>query len=263
MASDAFTLCYHAVSRSWEADLSIAPDRLEAQLRALAGRGYRAAPFADVARGRAPGRAVAVTFDDAFASVHDLALPLLDRLGMTGTVFVPTDYPDSGRPMAWAGLERWMGTPHEHELACMTWDQLRDLQERGWEIASHTCSHPALTRLDDQALEDELARSRQVCADRLGTPCEALAYPYGDQDERVARAAAAAGYTAAGALSGRFHRDAPLRAPRVGIYHGDDMRRFKLKASRVTRGLRSSRLWGWLDDRRAGSTAPTAATPQP
>jgi peptidoglycan/xylan/chitin deacetylase (PgdA/CDA1 family) len=262
MASDALTLCYHAVSGDWEADLSITPDRLEAQLGALAGRGYRSARFSDVALGRAPGRAVAVTFDDAFASVHDLALPILDRLGMTGTVFVPTDYPDSGRAMAWAGLDRWTGTPHEHELGCMTWDQLRDLHQRGWEIASHTCSHPALTRLDDAALQDELTRSRDACSDQLDAPCAALAYPYGDQDERVARAAAAAGYTAAGALSGRFYRHAPLRAPRVGIYHGDDMRRFNLKVSRLTRGLRSSRLWGWLDDRRAGSTAPAATSPQ-
>jgi peptidoglycan/xylan/chitin deacetylase (PgdA/CDA1 family) len=263
VGSDALTLCYHAVSEDWEADLSVTPGRLEAQLRALADRGYRSATFSEVAGGRTSGRAVAVTFDDAFTSVYELGLPVLTRLGMTATVFVPTDYPDSGRPMAWAGLDRWTGTPHEHELACMSWDQLRELGGRGWEVASHTCSHPALTRLDDGALEDELVRSREACAAEIGAPCRALAYPYGDQDERVTRAAARAGYSAAGALSGRFHRNAPLRAPRVGIYHGDDMRRFSLKVSRLTRGLRSSRIWGWLDDRREGSTAPAAAAPQP
>jgi peptidoglycan/xylan/chitin deacetylase (PgdA/CDA1 family) len=258
MASDALTLCYHAVSEDWKADLAIAPGRLEEHLTFLRDRGYASAPFEDVALGRTTGKAMAVTFDDAFVSVLELALPIFTRLGLTGTVFVPTDYPDSGRAMAWRGLDRWVGTPHEHELACMSWDGLRELRDRGWEIASHTASHPVLTELSDDALAEELAGSRAVCAEQMGGACAALAYPYGDHDARVVRATEAAGYAAAGTLSGRFVRDAPLQAPRVGVYEFDDRRRFGLKVSPLTRRVRSSRAWARLDALRSGSSPPPA-----
>jgi peptidoglycan/xylan/chitin deacetylase (PgdA/CDA1 family) len=259
MAPDALTLCYHAVSEDWKAHLAIAPARLEEHLTLLRDRGYAAASFEDVALGRTAGRAVAVTFDDAFTSVIDLALPIFTRLGMTGTVFVPTDYPDSGRAMAWRGLGRWVGTPHEHELGCMSWDQLRELRDRGWEIASHTCSHPVLTELPDDALRDELARSREVCAEQMGAPSPTLAYPYGDHDPRVVAEAARAGYSAAGTLSGRFVRNAPLQAPRIGVYEFDTPGRFRLKALPLTRRVRSSRAWARLDALRSGSSPPPPA----
>jgi peptidoglycan/xylan/chitin deacetylase (PgdA/CDA1 family) len=256
MASEGLTLCYHAVSEDWAAPLSVTPQRLQRQLEFLIARAYRCAPFLEVASGRAPGRSVAITFDDAFASVGRLALPILSTLGLTGTVFVPTDYPGSGRPMAWAGLEGWVGTRHEQELECMAWDELRELRDRGWEIGSHTCSHPVLTRLSDSELHDELANSREVCEAELGGRCDALAFPYGDHDERVLRAAAQAGYTVAGTLSGRFIRSSPLRSPRVGIYHQDGAVRFALKLAPLTRRLRASRTWGRLDARRSGGRAP-------
>ena len=34
-------------------------------------------------------------------------LAALGRTTLPATVFVPTDYPDSGRPMGWPGYDRW------------------------------------------------------------------------------------------------------------------------------------------------------------
>ena len=39
--SDTLVLCYHAVSESFPAPLSVTPTALEEQLALLAGRGYR------------------------------------------------------------------------------------------------------------------------------------------------------------------------------------------------------------------------------
>jgi peptidoglycan/xylan/chitin deacetylase (PgdA/CDA1 family) len=125
----------------------------------------------------------------------------------------------------------------------MSWDQLGELAEAGWEIGSHTRTHPHLTTLDDETLREELVRSREEVEQRLGRACPTLAYPYGDHDERVVQAAGAAGYTAAGTLPGRLPRPRPLAWPRVGVYRGDDERRFRLKVSRGMRRLRGSRLW--------------------
>ena len=49
-------------------------------------------------RGRSlPARALAVTFDDGYRDNHDVALPVLARLGVPATFFVATGYLDGGR----------------------------------------------------------------------------------------------------------------------------------------------------------------------
>jgi peptidoglycan/xylan/chitin deacetylase (PgdA/CDA1 family) len=161
-------------------------------------------------------------------------------------VFVATDFAGAD-PMAWPGIDRWLGGPYERELAGMSWDELGELAEAGWEIGSHTRSHPHLTQLDDAALVAELRESREACQERLGRLCRSLAYPYGDVDDRVVKAAREAGYEAAGTLPKRFIRPRPLEWPRVGVYHGDDARRFRLKVSPAVRLLRRSPLWAAAD----------------
>jgi peptidoglycan/xylan/chitin deacetylase (PgdA/CDA1 family) len=239
---DVLVLCYHAVSERFPAALSVTPEAFERQLHLLARAGYRGATFEDAVKAPS-GRTVAITFDDAYLSVLTLGKPLLDAAGFTATVYAPTAYLDSpGRPLKWDGIEQWHGGEHEQELVPMSWDQLGELAEAGWEIGSHTRTHPHLTQVDDDALREELVRSREEVEGHLGR-CATLAYPYGDHDERVVAAAGAAGYAAAGTLPARLHAERPLAWPRVGIYHADDERRFRLKVSRTMRRVRASRLW--------------------
>jgi len=237
-------LCYHAVSERWPASLSVTPDAFERQLRRLSRSGFRGATFERAVSQGSDARTVAVTFDDAYLSVFELARPILDEVGFPATVFVPTDYPARpGQPMAWDGIDRWLGGPYQRELRPMSWEQLGALAEAGWEIGSHTCSHPRLPSLSDEELAHELVGSRSMVAERLGRPCATLAYPYGEHDGRVVEAARVAGYAAAGTLPGRLPRAQSLAWPRIGIYHGDDERRFRLKASAAVRWVRGTRLW--------------------
>jgi peptidoglycan/xylan/chitin deacetylase (PgdA/CDA1 family) len=241
---DVLVLCYHAISERFPAALSVKPDAFERQLAILKRAGYRGATFADAVRATS-GRVVAITFDDAYLSELTLAKPLLDAVGYPATVYAPTAYLDTPeRPLKWDGIEQWHGGEHERELLPMSWDQLGELAEAGWEIGSHTRTHPHLDRVeDDTELRDELVESKATVEQRLGRDCTTLAYPYGEYDERVIAAAGAAGYAAAGTLPARLHPARPLAWPRVGIYRGDDERRFRLKVSRVMRKLRGSRLW--------------------
>jgi len=45
---------------------------------------------------RLPGRALSITFDDGYADNHELALPILRRLGLPATFFVATGFLDGG-----------------------------------------------------------------------------------------------------------------------------------------------------------------------
>jgi peptidoglycan/xylan/chitin deacetylase (PgdA/CDA1 family) len=253
--SHPIVLCYHAVSESWSAPLSVTPHELERHIRLLIARGYRSETFTQAILAPPAARTVAVTFDDAYRSVFELAFPILSRCGLRGTVFVPTAFAGSGSPMAWPGIDHWLGGPHEADLLPMSWDQLRRLAEAGWEIGSHTRTHPRLTQLDDESVAHELADSRRECEEGLGRPCRSLAYPYGDHDQRVVQAAREAGYAAACTLPGRWHPPDPHCWPRIGVYYPDHGVRFRLKISPVLRRLRAGRAFGYLNALRS-RTAP-------
>jgi peptidoglycan/xylan/chitin deacetylase (PgdA/CDA1 family) len=250
--ADILALSYHAVSERWPSPLAVRPDALERQLGALVRAGYRGATFTEAVTAPPGDRVVAVTFDDAFRSVLTAARPVLDALGLPATVFAPTAWV-GGAAIAWPGLEHWRGTPEAHELRPMTWDELAELAAGGWEIGSHTCTHPYLTKLEPGRALRELRDSRAACEDQLGRACTSLAYPYGDHDDVVVALAATAGYRAAATVPVRLCRPEPLRWPRIGIYRDDGERSFALKVSPAVRRLRRGPAWSAVAAARRGA----------
>lgn len=248
--AELLVLCYHAVSESWPSPAAISPDRLHAQLRFLLARGYWPLTLSAALRERQSRRIMVVTFDDAYTSILRSGLPVLESLGVPGTVFVPTDAANAAGQMAWSELAQWAGGEHEDELRCMSWDELRELSAQGWEIGSHTCSHPHLTEVSSAAAAEELRLSRAVCEERLQRPCAALAYPFGSYDEKVMNLAAEAGYEAAVTLDERLAAPlrgrGPLEIPREAIYRSTGWVTFAAKTSRLIRRLRVSRAYASL-----------------
>ena len=237
----ALVLCYHAVSPTWESDLSVAPDALERQIEHLLRRGWRPATFSEAIVGPRDRRAFAVTFDDAFATVRTYAAPVLRQFGVPATLFVPTSFIEGEGILAWKGIKGWQNTPEAGELRAMTWEQVGELAEYGWEIGSHTHSHPHLTELSDGEVREELAVSRDELTRRMGRPCDTIAYPYGDVDDRVEEFTRQAGYRTAAALPGSFTHLNAHRYARLGLYHNDSPMRFWLKVARGIRRLGLSR----------------------
>ena len=92
--SESLVLCYHALSDDWPAALAVRPAEFERQIDLLLERGYRGVTFSQAVAAGAPAKALAITFDDAWASVLERARPVLAARGVPATVFVPTDYPD-------------------------------------------------------------------------------------------------------------------------------------------------------------------------
>jgi len=225
----------------------IRPQALEAQMRHLLRRGYRPLTLSDALAEGAPRRALAVTFDDAYTSILSLGLPILERLGVPATVFVPTDSADAAAPMTWSELAQWKDGEHGDELRCMSWEELRQLRDAGWEIGSHTCSHPHLTEIGAERAERELRDSRSACEERLQKHCRALAYPFGSYDATVMELAASAGYSAAVTLDERILEPlrgrGPLEVPREAIYRSTSRAVFTAKTSRLVRRVRVSRAY--------------------
>lgn len=242
-------LCYHAVSPTWDSELAVTPQQLEWQVRTALRHGYRPATFHQAVCDPPSRLTLAVTFDDGYLSMREHAYPVLSRLGVPATVFIPTDYVGLDGPMSWPGIEKWLGTPDEHELRPLDWDDVSWLTWRGWEMGSHTLSHPYLPTVDAAGVERELTESKALLEERLKRPCSSLAYPYGGVSQRVAEAARDAGYDTAAALWHPLREHDVYTWPRVAIYRGDSSLRYRAKVS-----LRIRRLRGALG-RPAGRTA--------
>lgn len=245
---DRLVLCYHAVSREWPIGLAIAPDALERQVALLLRRGYVPGTFWQLVHRPPANRSFAVTFDDGWVSVLREGLPVLERLGVPATVFVASGLVDTHEePLRGAVIDEWRDGPHRDELHCLSWEKLRLLAAKGWEIGAHSMTHPLLTQVDDDRLDWELRESRRRCEEELDVPCRTMAYPTGDFDDRVERAAAAAGYEAAAALPRRFDEPRPLAWPRVSVQRRDGELAFRLKVSPAVRRARRSPAWPLLD----------------
>lgn len=244
---DLVILCYHAVCDDWPSVGAIETAALDRQLRHLLKRRYRPLTLSEALTRRPAGRAFVVTFDDAFRSVLDRGLPILERLGVPATVFVPTDFANEALPMTWSNLGKWIGTRFERELSCMSWDDLRSLSDAGWEIGSHTCSHPDLTTVHRDAAAVELERSKEACEAELQCACSSLAYPFGAHDRDVAALAGAAGYERAVTLGSRLVgariRDQALELSREGIYRTTRWPHFLAATSPLIGRARGLRLY--------------------
>ena len=106
----------------------------------------------------------------------------------------------------------------------LTEHQIRSLMEAGWEIDSHTLTHPDLTTLDDAALEHELVESRRELRKRFGVPADFFAYPAGTlRRPGRRRPTRAAGYKAATTVDEGIARgrDDPFALKRVRVNASD------------------------------------------
>lgn len=203
-------LTYHSLDDGGSV-ISVAPEIFARQMQSLADAGIPVVPLEDLRHGVAPQ--VAITFDDGYRNLLDHAVPVLERLGFPATVFAVSDW--CGRDSGWPSQP-----PAVPRRPLLDRDALRAMGRAGWQIGSHTCSHPQLTTLDDAALERELADSRACLEEALGTPVESFAYPYGTLDARVRAAAARHFELACGTrLAYLDAGDDPFDLPRLDMYY--------------------------------------------
>jgi peptidoglycan/xylan/chitin deacetylase (PgdA/CDA1 family) len=152
------------------------------QVAALERKGYRAVTLGRVWqawRGEAalPRRPVVLTFDDGYLSHYRTAARALRARRWPGVLNLQVD-----RLGVDGGLTR---------------GQVRRMVADGWELDSHTLSHPDLTKVGRARLRRELVGSREAIAREFGVTPNFLCFPYGHYDATVQAAVRWAGYLAA------------------------------------------------------------------
>jgi len=129
---------------------------------------------ADIASGQLPARSVALTFDDGYSSHYQIAFPVLSEFKVTATFFVNTSSIGTGE--------------------FFDWTMAAEMVRGGMCFGSHAHNHIVLTTLDSKRVSEELSVSRQVLEQRLASPVEVLAVPYGFCNQHVLDAAWESGY---------------------------------------------------------------------
>jgi peptidoglycan/xylan/chitin deacetylase (PgdA/CDA1 family) len=186
-----------------------------------------------------PGKPVVITFDDGDESVYELALPILARYGFRASLFVVTGHIGT----------RW------NDVNSLDWSRLRELDQSGvFRIESH--SHDMHYKVEaggamqpvfvaasahgfeierapswEDAVRDDLMRSRDEIERHIGRSSAFLAWPYGAATPELDRIAREAG----------FLRTCTLRArpnPRVTTAVSDSI--MPIEISRYTITARTS-----------------------
>lgn len=208
-------LLYHRIGfpklSSLVAGQYVAPSLFSSQLDYLSNRGWAATDLDSIINSTDyDSDRFAITFDDGYLSVYEHAYPALCERHIKATIYVVVD--------SIGGLNEWDRKTGDQSEPMMSAEQIKEMSDAGFEIGSHTLTHPHLTELSDDDIRREVADSKHKLENLIGKPVTSFSYPYGDCDDRVIAAAIEAGYAnALGTNLGVLYKHETFRIPRVNV----------------------------------------------
>lgn len=216
-------LAYHKIEPRFEFGVTtVFPHQFEKQMRFLSVRGYKSITLSELVDDKHGEKNVVLTFDDAYENMIVNGLPIMEEWDFKATIFIVSGF--VGKENLWdvnLGFRRF-----RH----MGWKNLRYLVESGFEIGSHSHTHPDLTKISDRKVKEELSRSRKTLEDKLGVPVRFISYPFGRYSARVKEMAQECGYTGGVCLSHPFKkRNDIFEMERQALYIFDTMYNFEAK----------------------------------
>ncbi|OQX56440.1 MAG: hypothetical protein B5M53_01420 [Candidatus Cloacimonas sp. 4484_209] len=219
-------LAYHKIDRNFEWGVTrVTPSQFAMQMDFLYRNNYKIVTLSELLNQEAKGKIVSITFDDAYKDFLHYGFPVMKKYGFTATVFVITKF---------VGKENlWDINIGYRKFSHMDWQDLQKLIENGFEIGSHTHSHPDLRKLDKKKLTEELLLSREILEDRLKIKVKFLSYPFGRYSERIKKMVQDCGYLGAVCLSHPFRKKGNIyEIDRESIYTFDTIFDFGAKLMR-------------------------------
>jgi len=238
-------LTFHSLDQQSSA-ISFAPKMFAQSILALRGASYRTLALDVVADAlehqiALPDFAVALTFDDGYASVYRYGFPVLVEHQMTATIFLTVGKTCSER------------LPSLEGRVMLSWSEIKEMHRNGIAFGAHTLTHPDLTRLTPLAGETEMRESQDRIVQKLGAKVSSFAYPIGRFDAS-SRASAQKYFTCA--VSDRLgwvHGNSdPFTLARLDAYYLQNEKFFSALSARWFRGYvfarsvprRLRRAWG-------------------
>ena len=127
-----------------------------------------------------PPKTVVLTFDDGFQNFYTTVFPVLQEYGFKATVFLVTNH--------CGGYNDWSGNPPRFPRSkLLSWGEIKQLSDHGIEFGAHTRTHPDLTRIDAERVENEIIGSKRKIEDFIGRETRTFAYPFGKSNSSIKR----------------------------------------------------------------------------
>lgn len=158
-------------------------------LQPITFRDYLAYTGGERSNKTAPKRPVILTFDDGYKDNYHNLLPLMNRYGYKGVIFLLGD--------TTIRYNYWDADKGDHRDELMTPEQRAAFIKAGWEIGAHTMTHRDLTRLDEQEAWREIVESKKALEAESGMPVQVFAYPFGFYNQRIKELTQKAGFAMA------------------------------------------------------------------
>jgi peptidoglycan/xylan/chitin deacetylase (PgdA/CDA1 family) len=236
-------LGYHRITSAPDV-LAVEPSQFRRQLEwALAQniRPIRVDAALDLLADPVKGQWFCITLDDGYRDNLEVALPILEDLGLPATIYVPTAVIDRTAAYDW----------YRKPPPALTWNDLASIAGGGLvDIQAHTRTHRALPRLTDDQARDEIAGAKTDLEHNLRVQVTTMAYPAGIYTERDVVLVREAGYRGALTTTSGVNRGGePLETlRRTMLMAGDTLDDFTAKMnglldqpSRLEQVIRSRR----------------------
>jgi|CXWL01.1.fsa_nt_gi peptidoglycan/xylan/chitin deacetylase (PgdA/CDA1 family) len=151
--------------------LFITPRLLSFELWLLSKLGYKFNTLKDAILASG-GKHAVITFDDGYEDNLAAGFPVLDKHSVPATIFVVTK--DVGRKEV-----VWDEAGEKLPANMLGWEELAELQRKGWEIGSHGAEHVRFHERTVAQQERLVSSSLDMIETKLGTVPISFAYPYG------------------------------------------------------------------------------------
>ena len=195
-------LVYHHVYREGEPELKFAGDgagiigegEFRRQIQYVSDNGWTVVSTSQLAdwiagEGDLPERAAVLHFDNGWLDTIEVAFPILEELGMTGTSFPITDGIEASSTGGTASVRTL--TEGVVSKPFMTWGQLQQLLDAGWEIGGHTATHCKVADKHeaegDAGIVEEVRLSNDLFEQHLAHTPVHFAYPSGSRNDATDR----------------------------------------------------------------------------
>lgn len=217
--TNVFILCYHRISNDgW--DFSVNLKEFKKQINFLASK-YQFITLSDIHDYFKDEKvitrpSVVINFDDGYKDILHVK-SFLKSHGIKPTVFLIADRQNANRQE----LETNKEFLSKKDILCLV--------RTGWEIGSHTATHPNMNNLNDIQIKHEIIESKNILEKELNLPIRYLAFPKGRYSQQILKAVKKAGYDLALTMDdGQINRKTDLyRIPRIGVDGTHSLAEFK------------------------------------
>ena len=120
-------------------------------------------------------KTVVITFDDGYKDNYECAASILNHYKLPATYFITSGYINTNKVFEWD-----RNSSVKHPL--MTWGEVRELSNMGFDIGAHTVNHINLGKASNTIARDEIKGSKTRIEDEINKEINLFAYPFGGKD---------------------------------------------------------------------------------